>query len=134
MRRLIKIIAVVIGVVAVMCMCTACMDINSNSDKVYEIPQSSISYVDFEIGNVIDEGKQAVFFNFVSDFPVKKIEAKGTLYDKDGGALQAINISLSFATPSRTPEPVVRVEAGLVKYIASVSFSEIKAYTTEKIS
>ncbi len=47
-----------------------------------KIPEQSINYTNFTFANVIQDGKQAVFFNFVSDYTVTKMEIAGTLSEK----------------------------------------------------
>lgn len=98
-----------------------------------EIPEQSIAYTNFTFGNVIQDGKQAIFLNFASDYTVAKIEVAGTLLDKDKNTMYAFEKSVSFDTPSYNPELYLRIEAGLVKYIEDVSFTKIKAYTTQSI-
>ena len=52
----------------------------ANDDKKsIEIPENNITYVRLSIGNVIQDGKQAIFFKFASDYTVTKIEIAGTL-------------------------------------------------------
>ena len=41
---------------------------------------------------------------------------------------------MTFGTPSYNPEPVIRIESDLIKYVASASFTKIKAYTVEDMN
>lgn len=107
---------------------------DSKKEASNAIPEQSITYTNFTFGNVIQDGKQAIFFNFVSDYTVTKIEIAGTLLDKDENVIHSFETSATFGTPSYNPELHLRIEAGLVKYVKSVSFTEIKAYTTQSIS
>ena len=55
-----------------------------------EIPEQSIYYTHFTFGNVIQDGKQAVFFNFVSDYTITKLEVVGSLLDKDNNVIHSL--------------------------------------------
>ena len=105
----------------------------SNKDGLNLIPEQGITYTNFVVGNVIQDGKQAIFFNFVSDYVVTKIEIAGTLLDKDGNVLHSFETSMTLDTPSYNPELPIRLEVGLVKQVRSVSFTKIDAYTTQSI-
>ncbi len=98
-----------------------------------EIPEQSINYTNFTFGNVIQDGKQAVFFNFVSDYTVTKMEIAGTLLDKSGNIIHSFDTSMTFGTPSDNPELAIRIDKELIKNVKNVSFTKIKAYTTEEI-
>lgn len=102
-------------------------------EKTYEIPEHNIKYTNLEFGNVIQDGKQAVFFDFVSDYTVTKIEIAGNLLDKNGNTIHSFDTSMTLGTPSYNPEPVIRIEKDLIKNVKSVSFTKIKAYTTEEL-
>lgn len=106
----------------------------SKKQTINEIPEQSIAYTNFTFGNVIQDGKQAVFFNFVSDYAVTKMEIAGTLLDKDGNAIHSFDTSMTFGTPSYNPEPAIRIEKDLIKNVKSVSFKKTKAYTTQNIN
>ena len=106
---------------------------DSKKEPSNAIPEQSIAYTNFTFGNVIQDGKQAIFFNFVSDYTVTKIEIAGTLLDKDENVIHSFETSMTFGTPSYNPEMPLRIEAGLVKYVKSVSFTKIKAYTMEEV-
>lgn len=108
-------------------------DNDSKQEASNEIPEQCITYTNFTFGNVIQDGKQAIFLNFASDYTVTKIEIAGALLDKDENSIHSFETSLTFATPSYNPELSVRIEVGLVKYIESVSFTKIKAYTAQSI-
>lgn len=101
--------------------------------KEYQIPSQEITYSHFEIGNVIDQGKQAIFLCFESEYPVSKIQATGSLLDKNGNTIYTFDSSLSFDTPSNTPDLFIRVEPNIVNNLRSISFTNITAYTKEKI-
>lgn len=107
---------------------------DSKKETLNEIPEQSITYTNFTYGNVIQDGKQAIFLNFASDYTVDKIEIAGTLLDKEKNGIHYFETSRTFDTPSYNPELFIRIEAGLVKYVESVSFTKIKAYTTQSIS
>ncbi len=104
-----------------------------NNPALTEIPEQSINYTNFTLGNVIQDGKQAIFLCFVSDYTVSSIEVSGALLDKDQKVIYSFEHSSSFRSPSYNPELAIRVESGLIKYVNSVTFTEIKAYTTEKV-
>ncbi len=107
---------------------------DSKKETLNEIPEQSITYTNFTYGNVIQDGKQAIFLNFASDYTVDKIEIAGTLLDKEKNGIHYFETSRTFDTPPYNPELFIRIEAGLVKYVESVSFTKIKAYTTQSIS
>lgn len=107
---------------------------DSKKETLNEIPEQSITYTNFTYGNVIQDGKQAIFLNFASDYTVDKIEIAGTLLDKEKNGIHIFETSRTFDTPPYNPELFIRIEAGLVKYVESVSFTKIKAYTTQSIS
>ncbi len=98
-----------------------------------EIPEQSINYTNFTFGNVIQDGKQAIFFNFVSDYTVTQIEVAGALLDIDKNVIHSFETSMTFGSPSFNPELAIRVESGLIKHVKSASFSKIKAHTTEQV-
>ena len=97
-----------------------------------EIPEQSINYTYYTFGNVIQDGKQAVFFNFVSDYTITKLEVAGSLLDKDNNAIHSFDTSMNFGTPSKNPELAIRIDKDLISKVKSVSFTKIKAYTTEE--
>lgn len=99
-----------------------------------EIPEQNINYINFTFGNVIQDSKQAMFFNFVSDYTVTKMEIAGTLSDETGNVIHSFETFMTFGTPSYNPEMHIRIEAGLVKYVKEVSFTTIKAYTMQELS
>lgn len=114
---------------------SSCVSNNdSNKETLNEIPEQSITYTNFTFGNVIQDGKQAIFLNFASDYTVDKIEIAGTLLDKEKNGIHFFETSRTFDTPLYNPELFIRIETGLVKYVESVSFTKIKAYTTQSIS
>ena len=114
---------------------SSCVSNNdSKKETLNEIPEQSITYTNFTFGNVIQDGKQAIFLNFASDYTVDKIEIAGTLLDKEKNGIHFFETSRTFDTPPYNLELYIRIEAGLVKYVESVSFTKIKAYTTQSIS
>lgn len=114
---------------------SSCVSNNdSKKETLNEIPEQSITYTNFTFGNVIQDGKQAIFLNFASDYTVDKIEIAGTLLDKEKNGIHFFETSRTFDTSPYNPELFIRIEAGLVKYVESVSFTKIKAYTTQSIS
>ena len=98
------------------------------------IPQNNIRYTYFEFGNVIDEGKQAVFFNFSSDYIVSEMEIAGVLLDINGNTIYTFDTTTTFGSSSKNPKPHIRIDANLIKNVVSASFTEIKAYTTEEVA
>ena len=100
----------------------------------YKINENNIKYKNFTFGNVIQDGKQAVFLNFVSDYVVTKIKVTGSFLDNKGESLYNFDETISFGTPSTNPEVHIRVDKGLIKYITSVSFNEVSAYTNENVN
>ena len=99
-----------------------------------EIPEQSINYTYYTFGNVIQDGKQAVFFNFVSDYTITKLEVAGSLLDKDNNSIHSFDTSMNFGTPSQNPELAIRIDKDLISMVKSVSFTKIKAYTMEEIN
>ena len=99
-----------------------------------EIPEQNINYTYYTFGNVIQDGKQAVFFNFVSDYTITKLEVAGSLLDKDNNAIHSFDTAMNFGTPSKNPELAIRIDKDLISKVKSVSFTKIKAYTTEEIN
>ena len=104
------------------------------NDALNIIPENNINYSYLEIGNVIQDENQAVFFHFQSDYVVKKIEFAGSLLDKSGNEIYTFDTSMGFQTPSKTPYPSIRIDATLIKNVYSVSFTKVTAYTTETIN
>lgn len=102
-------------------------------EKYYEVPNSSVRYSHLEFGNVICDGKQAVFINFNSDYPVDRVAAKGSLLDQNGNVIYTFDEGITFSSTNK-PELPVRIEKELIKSVRSVSFTEIKAYTKNKIN
>ena len=99
-----------------------------------EIPEQNINYTYYTFGNVIQDGKQAVFFNFVSDYTITKLEVVGSLLDKDNNVIHSFDTSMNFGTPSKNSELAIRIDKDLISKVKSVSFTKIKAYTTEEIN
>lgn len=101
--------------------------------KKYVVPEQSISYTGLSRGNVIDEGKIAFYINFSSEYEVIEIEGKGSLVDINGNTVQSFDTSLFFNKGTKNPKLIVRVDESVFTRIVSVSLTEVKAYTTEKI-
>ncbi len=130
-----KFLSTLILLTLILIACTSCAIYeDSNKETMVEIPNDSIRYTNFTFGNVIQDDKQAVFFNFISEYTVSKLEITGTLLDKNGNAIDSFDTSMSFGTPSQTPEMPIRIDQNLIKNVKSVSFTKITAYTTEKIN
>lgn len=132
MKKTISIIFLILIMLFSLGACTPFQD--SKKETVNEIPEQSITYTNFTLGNVIQDGKRAMFLNFASDYKVTKMEIAGTLLDKNETALHSFDTSMAFANPSYNPEMYIRIESGLVNYIKSVSFTKIKAYTTQELN
>ncbi len=109
-------------------------DFTSGTEKINTIPQNNITYTHLEFGNVIDEGKQAVFLNFSSDYSVTKMEIAGSLLDKSGNSIYSFDSSINFVNPSKIPEFPIRIDASLINDVRSVNFTKITAYTTQEIN
>ena len=114
--------------------CASCSNFNDNDEKINVIPQNNISYTHLEFGNVVDEGKQAVFFNFSSDFIVIKMEINGVLLDKSGDTIYSFDTALTFSSPSINPKFPIRIDEKHIKNVNSASFTKIKAYTTQEVN
>ena len=130
-KALLKISLFIMAVLLLLGSCVACFNSN-NGDNI--VPTSSIRYTNFYMGNVIDDGKRAVYINFVSDYKVTKIEGAGKLLDQNGNQIYEFDTSLNFSSPTKSPKLIISVEANFIKKIKSVSFTKIKAYTKEAIS
>ena len=133
MKRLLPILVLLALVLASLSSCASSHE-DLPKQTANEIPEQSITYTNFTFGNVIQDGRQAMFLNFVSDYIVTKMEIAGTLSDKTGNVIHSFDASIAFGTPSYNPEMVIRIEKDLVKDVKSVSFSKIKAYTTQSIN
>lgn len=110
-----------------------CSCVNPNDPDEYKIPEQNIEYTYFTLGNVIQDGKRAVFFNFESNYTITKIEFTGYLLNSNGQAIHSFDSSISLGNGNKKPEVAIRVDADIVYDISSVSFTKIIAYTTEKI-
>ena len=131
MKRFLSII--ILSIITLFTLTSCITSDRTNEAKEYEIPSNSINYIKFSFGNVIYEGKRAVFFEFASDYPVSKMEYSGSLLDANGNILFTFEETTNFSSPSKNPEAYVRVDQALANKVRSVTFSKIKAYTTEKI-
>ena len=133
MKRLLPILVLLALVLASLSSCAPSHE-DLPKQTANEIPEQSITYTNFTFGNVIQDGKQAVFFNFVSDYTITKLEVAGSLLDKDNNAIHSFDNSMNFGTPSKNPELGIRIDKDLISKVKSVSFTKIKAYTTEEIN
>ena len=131
MKRLLPILVLLALVLASLSSCASYHE-DLPKQTANEIPEQSITYTNFTFGNVIQDGKQAVFFNFASDYTVTKMEIAGTLLDKDGNVIHSFDESITFGTSSYNPEFAIRIDKELIKKVTDVSFTKIKAYTTEE--
>lgn len=132
MKKIITIIAIL--TLSIFSLCACSLFSTPAEEKNNVIPEQNIKYSHYEIGNVIDEGKQAVFINFTSDYNVKKIEVSGNLLDKNNNVLYSFETTLNFDTPTKKPDPFVLVNKDIVLNILSVSITKVKAYTAEDIN
>ena len=132
MKRLLPILVLLALVLASL---SSCAPFHEDLPKqtANEIPEQSITYTNFTFGNVIQDGKQAVFFNFASDYTVTKMEIAGTLLDKDGNVIHSFDESITFGTSSYNPEFAIRIDEELIKKVMNVSFTKMKAYTTQEL-
>ena len=133
MKRLLSILVLLTLALASMSSCASPHE-NLPKHTANEIPEQSITYTNFTFGNVIQDGKQAVFFNFASDYTVTELEVVGSLLDKNNNVIHSFNTSMNFGTPSKNPELAIRIDKDLISKVKSVSFTKIKAYTTEEIN
>ena len=131
MKKLLSIIIFISLVLLVFNSCT--IDNSKEETKEYLIPEENIKYLYLELGNVIQDGKRAIFFHFSSDYLVSRMEIAGTLTDLSGNTIHSFENSLTFSTPSYTPEMSIRTDADIVKSTNGVSFATIKAYTQQNI-
>ena len=132
MRKLLSILILLTLLVSIFSSCESYEKTQKQTPN--EIPEQNIYYTHFTFGNVIQDGKQAMFLNFVSDYTVTKMEITGTLSDKTGNVIHSFDESIAFGNPSYNPEMHIRIEAGIVKYVDTVSFTKIIAYTTQELN
>lgn len=118
-----------------LCILTSCkVNENPKEQNEFIIPKENIKFSHLTFGNVIQDGEQAVFLNFISDYKVTKIEYSGTFLDANKTIVHSFDSSLSFGTSSKSPSAVVMVESGIIKYIKTASVTKIIAYTDENIN
>ena len=132
MKRLLPILVLLALVFASLLSCASSHE-ELPKQTANEIPEQSITYTNFTFGNVIQDGKQAIFLVFVSDYTITKMEIAGTLLDKNGNAIHSFDTSMTLGIPSYNPKLAIRIEKDLIKNVKSVSFTKIKAYTMEKV-
>ncbi len=133
MKKLLPILVLLALVLASLSSCASSHE-DLPKQTANEIPEQSITYTNFTFGNVIQDGKQAVFFNFASDYTVTKMEIAGTLLDKDGNVIHSFDESITFGTSSYNPEFAIRIDKELIKKVTNVSFTKMKAYTTQELN
>ena len=97
-----------------------------------KVPEQSINYTYYTFGNVIQDGKQAVFFNFTSDYTITELDVAGCLLNKNNDVIHSFETSMNFGTPSKNPELPISIDKELIKEVKGVSFTKIKAYTMEE--
>lgn len=129
MKKTLGIVAVCLFSIFALCSCAF-----GKSNEPNVIPEQNVKYTHFQFGNVIDEGKRAVYLNFDSDYSVSKLEIAGTFKDSKGKVVHSFDTKMSFGTASENPKMIVMVDKDLISRISSVSFTKIKAYTTEQIN
>ena len=132
MKKIILLVSALLMIFCTFCSCSAFTKGNEETANNL-IPKDSIRFKNYSVGNVIDEGKQAIFFRFASDYSVSKIEATGTLLDDSGKTIHTFEYSSGIGSPSKTPEIFIRVEADIAKKVRSVSITNLKAYTSENV-
>ena len=134
MKRLLSILVLLALALGLLSSCTySKYNEDTPEQTANEIPEQSITYTNFTFGNVIQDGKQAVYFNFLSDYTVTKIEIAGTLADKNGNIIHSFDTLITFGSPSNNPGVPITIDKELIKKVKSTSFTKIKAYTTEEI-
>lgn len=69
---------------------------------------------------------------FLSDYTVTEIAS--TLFDMNNNIIHSFDTSMNFTSPSYNPEMAIRIDKNLIKYVNSVSFTKIRAYTTQSIN
>lgn len=115
-------------------MSVGCSFTKSKEEPIYEIPTESIKYNGIEFGNVIDEGKRAVFMKFESDYAVVKMEIAGVAIATNGDTLYEFDFSTNFGNNPTNPRPAIRLDKDLITRVSYISFTKILAYTNEVIS
>lgn len=101
---------------------------------LYEIPEQNIEYQGFEFGNVIDDGKRAIFFKFNSDYTVVQMEIAGVVIATNGDTLYEFDFSTNFSNVPTNPRPAIRLDKDLIIRVSYISFTKILAYTSEDIT
>ena len=106
----------------------------SNHDSTKVVPDNNIKYQSYFFGNVIDEGRQAVFLCFSSDYSIVKIEITGEMLNRTGNSIYDFEECMTFSSPTKSPRPVVLVDCSLINNIKSVRFTKIVAYTEDELN
>lgn len=132
MKKAFSVFVVLLIISATLCSCNFLPSGTDKSENI--IPEQNISYEKFTMGNVIDEGKRAIFINFSSDYAVSKIEVAGSFLDINGNEVYKFSINKEFTTQTKNPEIYERIDAKLTNNIYSIKFTTIKAFTTETIN
>lgn len=104
-----------------------------NEPKENLVPESSINYVGIGLGNVIDEGKRAIFIYFSCEYPITKLKASGFLLNPSGQTVLTFNETTTLSPARTNPSIVIRVDTNIVYNISSASITSIKAYTKSNI-
>ena len=130
MNKISTIVVIIAVFITLITSCTPAPEL----DVENEIPTESIRYTHMEFGNVIDEGKRAVFFVFASEYSVSKMEIVGELLDREGNVIEQFDHAVSFSKPRKDTEMAIRIDKDLIEDIGGVTFTSIRAYTEEKIN
>lgn len=132
MKKILAIIALLSLLLSTLCACVP--DIQPVKETANAIPSQSIRYVRFTLGNVIQDGNRAIFFEFLSDYSVTKMEISGKLLDKNGSVIYSFGREMEYTDPSRNPEFPITLGKNLIERVNSVRFTKITAYTNETVS
>ncbi len=96
------------------------------------IPDYNISYIGFSKGNVIQDGKQALFLKFSSDYNVIKMNASGHLLDISGAVIYDFS-TVTIATNSKNPEIHIREDYSIIQSTVNVIIDNVNSYTNENL-
>ncbi len=108
----------------------ACKD---TTPKENLVPENSINYEGIGLGNVIHEGKRAIYLYFSSEYSITRIEASGFLLSPTGQRVFPFNDNISLSPSTTNPAFTIMIDASLASSVSSASFTNIKAYTHSKI-
>ena len=132
MKNFIKKIVVLVLILVSAISLVSCIDDAKQQENL--IPEQDIAYSHMSRGNVIQDGKQAIFFKFNSTYIVTKMEYAGSLLDVNGNVIYTFDETLNFGSTTKAPEVFVHIDADLINKVITVSFTKIKAYTTDTIN